>query len=364
MTLGEKIKYLRRKNDVTQEKLAEYLNITYQSISKWENNNALPDISLVVPLANFFGVTLDELFDRDGKLQAAEIEEFCNKDYELAHESTAEAVRERISMWRGAAEKYPKDYTCQKYLAYALHTSLHWWQHDIFKESYQDNAKEVIRICERILSDCTDSDARQSAVQLLVYTYSMSYLEVADEEKAVAYANMAGSIYTCREVLIESAYFTEEGKKKELAHKHSMALTLMDRLVSNIIYRQYPTIEEKIFAYETALKLWKTLICDDNFLWYSVRVGYIYSRLAQSYAALGDRENTLTALENEYKYAKAFEDTPTECEVYLTSPLVNLRSAYRHPLDSCMDEMKRDLGRACFDFVRDDPRFAEIASKV
>ena len=72
----------------------------------------------------------------------------------------------------------------------------------------------------------------------------------------------------------------------------------------------------------------------------------------------------MTALENEYKYAKAFEDTPTECEVYLTSPLVNLRSADRHPLDSCMDEMKRDLGRACFDFVRDDPRFAEIASKV
>lgn len=38
MTIGEKIKYLRQKNDVTQEKLAEYLNITYQSVSKWEHN--------------------------------------------------------------------------------------------------------------------------------------------------------------------------------------------------------------------------------------------------------------------------------------------------------------------------------------
>ena len=50
MTLGEKIKELRQKNNVTQEKLAEYLNITCQSISKWENNNALPDISLTIPV--------------------------------------------------------------------------------------------------------------------------------------------------------------------------------------------------------------------------------------------------------------------------------------------------------------------------
>jgi DNA-binding XRE family transcriptional regulator len=47
---------------VTQEKLAEALNISYQAVSKWENNAALPDLSLVVPLANFFGAPIDELF--------------------------------------------------------------------------------------------------------------------------------------------------------------------------------------------------------------------------------------------------------------------------------------------------------------
>ena len=35
MTIGEKIKQLRQQNGITQEKLAEYLNITYQSVSKW-----------------------------------------------------------------------------------------------------------------------------------------------------------------------------------------------------------------------------------------------------------------------------------------------------------------------------------------
>ena len=36
MNIGEKIKELRRKNDLTQEKLADYLNVSYQAVSKWE----------------------------------------------------------------------------------------------------------------------------------------------------------------------------------------------------------------------------------------------------------------------------------------------------------------------------------------
>ena len=59
MTIGEKIRELRKKNNITQEALAEALKISFQSVSKWENNTAMPDISMVVPIANFFGVTTD-----------------------------------------------------------------------------------------------------------------------------------------------------------------------------------------------------------------------------------------------------------------------------------------------------------------
>lgn len=54
MTIGEKIKSLRKQKDITQEKLADYLGISYQSVSKWENNLAMPDISLVVPARQLF----------------------------------------------------------------------------------------------------------------------------------------------------------------------------------------------------------------------------------------------------------------------------------------------------------------------
>ena len=61
MTIGEKIKELRKKHNITQEKLAEQLNVSYQAVSKWENNVANPDFSLIVPLAKLFKVTTDEL---------------------------------------------------------------------------------------------------------------------------------------------------------------------------------------------------------------------------------------------------------------------------------------------------------------
>ena len=61
MNIGLKIKELRKKNDMTQEKLAEYLNVSFQAISKWETGVAAPDLSLIVPLARLFKVSADEL---------------------------------------------------------------------------------------------------------------------------------------------------------------------------------------------------------------------------------------------------------------------------------------------------------------
>ena len=65
INLGMKIRELRKKNGLTQEDMAEKLNITAQAISKWENNTCYPDMAQIPVLANFFGVSLDELFCYD-----------------------------------------------------------------------------------------------------------------------------------------------------------------------------------------------------------------------------------------------------------------------------------------------------------
>ena len=65
MTMGEKIYTLRTQHNMSQGDLADKLNVSRQSISKWENNNSTPDLEKIVKLAEIFGVTLDELIKNE-----------------------------------------------------------------------------------------------------------------------------------------------------------------------------------------------------------------------------------------------------------------------------------------------------------
>ena len=62
MNIGKNIKYLRQQQSMTQEQVAEHLGVTYQAVSKWENNTNTPDIALLPQIASLFGVSIDALF--------------------------------------------------------------------------------------------------------------------------------------------------------------------------------------------------------------------------------------------------------------------------------------------------------------
>ncbi|MBR6664628.1 MAG: helix-turn-helix domain-containing protein [Lachnospiraceae bacterium] len=61
MTIGMNIKRLRQNKGMTQEKLGEVLGISGQAVSKWESGAALPDIMILPALADYFGISIDEL---------------------------------------------------------------------------------------------------------------------------------------------------------------------------------------------------------------------------------------------------------------------------------------------------------------
>jgi len=61
--LGEKIKLLRKQKNISQEVLANYLGVSFQAVSKWENGNTMPDVTMIPAIASFFGISTDELFD-------------------------------------------------------------------------------------------------------------------------------------------------------------------------------------------------------------------------------------------------------------------------------------------------------------
>ena len=70
MALPEKLYALRKKSGLSQEQLAEALNVSRQAISKWEGGSAMPESDKLLALSNYFGVSLDYLL-KDGAPDAA-----------------------------------------------------------------------------------------------------------------------------------------------------------------------------------------------------------------------------------------------------------------------------------------------------
>ena len=363
MTINEKIKELRKKSGLTQEALAAALNISYQSVSKWESGTASPDIAHLVPLANVFGVTLDELFDRDADTKAHDIETYLARDLALSHNGQ---IAERIPLWREAVRLYPTDQTCLLRLANAL-----WKVRNLEQFSMEERTAylgESIAINERLVKEATELSTRFSALQILIYSLSDPSFPYADEEKALEYANMAPSFYCSRELFFEHAYFTEENREKSLGTRHQNILSMIDCASQRIRTQAWETPEERIEAFETVVKLWNTLIPDGNFLFYHCRLAETHTSLANNYAILGNREKAIENLSAALHHAAAYESQEPG-EVYYTVPW--LSGAYANystntktlPITET-ETLKNALSNQWYDFLREDPDFIAIADSL
>ena len=69
MTIGKRIDALRREKNLKQDDLAQMLEVSPQAVSKWENDQTCPDISLLPKLAKILGVSVDELLSGKQELQ-------------------------------------------------------------------------------------------------------------------------------------------------------------------------------------------------------------------------------------------------------------------------------------------------------
>lgn len=101
MTLGQKIKEIRRKFGLSQERLAEIMNVSRQAITKWENDGGLPDVSNLQELSKVFGITVDYLLDDQKQLPALLMRKKLDK----------ENYKNRLTMYSEILKEYfPEPY--------------------------------------------------------------------------------------------------------------------------------------------------------------------------------------------------------------------------------------------------------------
>ncbi len=80
MMFSQKIKEIRKRFDLSQEQLAEIINVSRQAITKWETGGGLPDVSNLQELSKVFGVTVDYLLDDDRNLPVLSMRIELDKD--------------------------------------------------------------------------------------------------------------------------------------------------------------------------------------------------------------------------------------------------------------------------------------------
>ena len=206
--IGKRIKELRKKYDVTQDRLADVLGVTSQAVSKWENETGYPDIEYIMPIANFFNVTIDELFGHDNAEKVRKVEEYCKKHDDM--ERSWEPVEERIAVMRLAIAEYPGEEKLLVRLAISLYYK--WTAEDFDRYSLIDGKyrydfekirahtgwEEPMKIMEELLETSVDSEVRAECRCYLPYIYGY----IGEKEKIYRLADYCP---TCRDKVLYTA---------------------------------------------------------------------------------------------------------------------------------------------------------------
>ncbi len=160
--LGERLKKLRKDNRITQEALAEYLGISYQAVSKWENGQGFPDISLLPALSNFFGVSSDYLLGIESEKSEERIEHALAEARKTTH--TGE-IEKSIDIIENALKSFPNEH---RLLCDLLEYKVMRFRDD------PEWLKDIEIKARLILKDCHVDEIRHKTIGHLAFAYSYS----------------------------------------------------------------------------------------------------------------------------------------------------------------------------------------------
>lgn len=307
LKIGEKIKVLRKQHDVTQEKLAAYLNISYQAVSKWENGTALPDISLVPAISNFFGVSSDYLLGIQIDKTNEDIENTLIKVNELNH---AGKRGDSIALLEEKLKLYPNNHML---LAEWIESKCLTFSKSIDQGKWLN---EIIEKCNLILSDCSIDEIRYKTKTNMVFAYSFCGKKDIAEKLCYEFPE---NPYSKVEMMSMIAHPKERVNYKKKCICRDFESLFID--ISSIAKHHYcfANPQDAIPVCQIALNILESVGCEGFLIMYKAEA---YSDLANAYSKLGDKEQTL-------KYVALAFDTYLELDkliedetYYYNSPLL------------------------------------------
>ena len=235
LLIGENIKRLRRERDLTQEEVAAHLGVSFQSISKWERGDGYPDITMLPALANYFGVSVDELL---GTTELEKREKYDALNRTWAENNKNGLHRENVALMRQSLKTWPND----ALLLVQLSTSLE--KLDGTEEEKRRYLLESVAVQEQILRYGKDSEVR-NATQ---FNICFAYRKLGEQEKALEQAKKLPNLYKARENAL--IYFLEGEEKRRVAQEAlaPLAWTIAHQLNALDETENEPKYQKKIAA--------------------------------------------------------------------------------------------------------------------
>ncbi len=332
--LGEKIKVLRKRDSRRQEDLAAALGVTNQAVSRWESDGCYPDMELIPSIANYFGISIDELFgyesDRQKKIDKT-IE--CVDKYDISHRDDGDWVEECLLMLRESLAEFPNNERLLITLAETLweagwrrnHGNMFYDTDGFIKYDFDHHKKnefwlECVKICENLIENTKDNGIFTRAVKIIVPLYR----NFGEYEKAISYAIRMPSLCESQEFLLTEA--TDGKEQAEYVGK--FLLESVRQLSEQIIFGLVANIK----SFETDMPIEKvkgaislfSLICDDgNFGVHHDFVSKLYLYLSRLQWEKGYTDDAFSSLDLALEHAKAFEALFDEKEHRLSARLVS-----------------------------------------
>jgi len=282
--IGKRIKELRKKNDLTQEKLADYLNVSFQAVSKWEKGDNAPDLGLLVPLSRILHVSLDELMGNDAQSadeRRAQLEadwqkaRFGQSDPTVTRAAAAALVREYPGEARYLSQLAGAEALCCE----AVRQGRLAGRADDLLERALGHALLALEVC----------DSENLALWERILAQAAQFLcALGRPEEALVYARQIKYDQDARDSLLSKCLPPEERTKyvQELCYRHLNSL-LEDLRTLGMQYSGLP---------ETVIDLLNRLIPDGNYLHFHDVLGAAWEQYARSLVRNGQPQQAVDAL--------------------------------------------------------------------
>ncbi len=304
MLLGEKIKELRKRDGRKQADLASALGVTEQAVSRWESNKGYPDMEMIPAIANYFHVTIDELFgyDNDRNQKLSDYLKKANAMLGPEAKFTKQSVDKTLSFLRDALAEFPNEWQLQFRLSVAL--SIKSYFVDKSRKAKEESLREAAELLEQAKNNTDDPHWENKISGRLADLY----FKLGDSANVEKIAEGCSPANVCREIIL--AKTPDVNKAKDF--NEQALLSLVHEAVFLAVMKRADdcnrAFEDKLDLYLSFARIIASVLDGRQYGFFHIDMYLLYGRALRLSVEKGMKKEALEYFDKMYEHLLGFKE--------------------------------------------------------